>query len=685
MISTDIMKKLAKAAILLALTSSANEVSNMIDPTKIAASNIPDLAQCVGEGKFRLNTPDGAPHDAAYFFVRYEFRVEQPGRYCLWVKSPSPGTSRSSQFTMAFDGGPELPVLRRQRVSPPTAAEAGWHEQEAVTLAAGEHTLEFRFRPEDRMPAMNRVQQPFVGHRIEISGLQIKPAEASARDQRSDLPRKTGLQVRGGETVVLFGDSITEEEFYGKHLARLLSCIVTSSPVRVYNAGVSGNRTWEGVARLERDVLALHPQWVVLAFGVNDGVHMAPEEFARNYELIVTRLTQAGIKTVCATPSGFCAAPINDGRWCHTPDRANGFDRTAAGESRAVMRIAQAAGQPCADVYGAFTRTGLERVPLMFNQWHPNDDGGRLFALEILRAMGATTTDVAKTGEPKDATMWNTLAKMPPPEYPDLTAKPLVRSTADTAAIVASSFTRNAVYAFSEAGQPLACVPVGHHPMGLTWNAVKQELYVACEGSGHIEVISVPGFKRQAPIALGDVYPVALALSNDGKTLWSVNFFGSSLIEVDVVSRTVRRTVPLGACGMGLAITDDGKLLIALAGAEAIFVDPANATILKRVKVSENPCGFCADAQGRLAILDTGRWTLHAVDPVAMSVSPAGNAPYHARAMCRTVDGSLLAGDWERGRIARLSPGRTDWQDVAEVEFPLGLCLVRIAESAKKN
>ena len=50
----------------------------------------------------------------------------------------------------------------------------------------------------------------------------------------------------------------------------------------------------------------------------------------------------------------------------------------------------------------------------MFNQWHPNDDGGRLFALEILRAMGTTTADVAKTGESKDTAMWNALAKMPP-------------------------------------------------------------------------------------------------------------------------------------------------------------------------------------------------------------------------------------------------------------------------------
>ena len=668
---------LAGVAMTLACSASAAENAIVINPCVAVAANIPDMAQCTSGGRFRLSAAEGAPKGAAFFFVRYAFRVETKGLYSLVVESPNPGTSRSSRFSVSFDGGSDFAVLRRQRVEVQTLTGLWHQEQDPVELSAGEHTLEFRFRPEDRMREMNRVGAPYVGHRIEITGLQVRPAApvATERPLRSE---KRKLQVSGGDQVVLFGDSITEEEFYGKHLVRLLDAMVADGPVRVYNSGVALNRTWEALERLDRDVLALRPQWAALAFGVNDCVHMAPEEFARNYEQLVRRLTKAGIRVVCATPSGMCSAPIHSGQWFHTPDRANGFDRTCAYESGAILRIAEGTGCPVADVYGAFTRSGFDRAALMANQWHPNDDGGRIFALAILQALGTTADDVAKSGDPKDLAMWQALAAMPPAAYPEFGVKAFARPATNTGAIVASSFSRNAVYAFDDAGRPLACVSVGHHPMGLAWNATLRELYVACEGSGRIEVIGFPDFRLKDPIVLGDVYPIALALSEDGRTLWSVNFFGSSLSEIDLGSRKVRRTIPLGAIGTGLFAPSGGKPLVAVAGEEAVFVDPVSAAVLKRVKVSANPGSFFVDAQGRPAIVDTGRWTLSAVDPVAMSVAPAGEAPYRARALFSVDGGGVLAGDCERGRVVRRFPGRPAPEDVAEVEFPLGLCRIPI-------
>ena len=55
---------------------------------------------------------------------------------------------------------------------------------------------------------------------------------------------------------------------------------------------------------------------------------------------------------------------------------------------------------------------------------------------------------------------------------------------------------------------------------------------------------------------------------------------GNVLAEVDLASRKVRRTVPLGALGTGLFAPAGGKPLVALAGEEAVFVDPANGALL---------------------------------------------------------------------------------------------------------
>src|SRR5262245_32985227 len=157
------------------------------------------------------------------------------------------------------------------------------------------------------MRNMNRVTEPFVGHKVRIDGVRLvravlKPKETAARTNR-------GLLLRPSDRVVLLGDSITEEGFYARHLARLLETAYAGESIELFNSGVSLNRTWEGLDRLERDVLGLRPDWAVLAFGVNDAVHMAPDEFRRVYGQMVQRLQKADIKVLCATPSGMSPDP----------------------------------------------------------------------------------------------------------------------------------------------------------------------------------------------------------------------------------------------------------------------------------------------------------------------------------------------------------------------------------------
>lgn len=98
----------------------------------------------------------------------------------------------------------------------------------------------------------------------------------------------------GGESIVCFGDSLTEGvgaragEDYPAVLARSLGRAVV-------NAGRRGDTAADGLARVERDVLARNPRLVIVLFGGNDFLRRIPlSETGMNLEKIVRRVQSGG-------------------------------------------------------------------------------------------------------------------------------------------------------------------------------------------------------------------------------------------------------------------------------------------------------------------------------------------------------------------------------------------------------
>jgi acyl-CoA thioesterase-1 len=89
--------------------------------------------------------------------------------------------------------------------------------------------------------------------------------------------------VGEGPLVALLGDSLTSgwrlsaDEAYPAVLGRTLA--QRGRPVRVLNAGVSGDTATQGLARLPA-VLAHEPDVLVVALGINDGLRGLPLEGA---------------------------------------------------------------------------------------------------------------------------------------------------------------------------------------------------------------------------------------------------------------------------------------------------------------------------------------------------------------------------------------------------------------------
>lgn len=125
--------------------------------------------------------------------------------------------------------------------------------------------------------------------------------------------------------IIAFGDSLTAGygaapgESYPNYLQRDLDQM--GYHYRVANLGVSGNTTKDGIDRL-KDVLALNPKVVIVAFGGNDGLRGLPIDATRkNLDQIVSTLTASGAKVVL----GGITLPPNYG-----PDYIREFNETYA-------------------------------------------------------------------------------------------------------------------------------------------------------------------------------------------------------------------------------------------------------------------------------------------------------------------------------------------------------------------
>ncbi len=123
-------------------------------------------------------------------------------------------------------------------------------------------------------------------------------------------------------TILVLGDSLTagyglaEEEAFPAQLEQAL--FAAGIGVRVINAGISGDTSAGGAARLEWS-LADHPDLVILALGANDALRgLSPDQTRINLAAIITRLQERQIDVLLAG----MLAPRNMGE-----DYYNSFDK----------------------------------------------------------------------------------------------------------------------------------------------------------------------------------------------------------------------------------------------------------------------------------------------------------------------------------------------------------------------
>lgn len=207
--------------------------------------------------------------------------------------------------------------------------------------------------------------------------------------------------VQTGEKLAFLGDSITagggDYGYYCRLVIHGLKKHGVDTAPGVF-AGIPGNTSADMLARLDQDVLAHKPDWVILAAGVNDIWHGDPtvkigvfqpkpgmgvglEDYRNNVTTIADRCAAAGANLVLTTITPILEDPqfkLNIKAQAY-----NAFLHDLAKERK--LRIAPLHEDMFAEIAKG-TRLTSDGV-------HPTEVGHRLMAKGILHTLGLTKSD----------------------------------------------------------------------------------------------------------------------------------------------------------------------------------------------------------------------------------------------------------------------------------------------------
>ena len=218
-------------------------------------------------------------------------------------------------------------------------------------------------------------------------------------------------------TIAFLGDSVTQGCFecyrtneggiqtvfdkdhaYHRYVDRILSMLYTNVPINIINAGISGDTTGGGLARLERDVLCHKPDLTVVCFGLNDCISglKGLETYKENLRKIFTALKESGSEVIFMT-----ANMVNTAISCHLKDEDllttanNSMNRQKNGIPRAYfdggMEVAKACGVTICDVHAKWEQlanNGVNVTELLANKInHPTREMNWMFAYELVNTM----------------------------------------------------------------------------------------------------------------------------------------------------------------------------------------------------------------------------------------------------------------------------------------------------------
>lgn len=202
--------------------------------------------------------------------------------------------------------------------------------------------------------------------------------------------------IKNGEKIAFLGDSITQ--FGNQNDGGYVNLVMRGLKKNGVNAekipaGVSGNKSDQMLARLQKDVLDKKPEWMTLSCGVNDVGHgkngIELEPYKKNITAILDRCAASGVKVIVLTPT-LCS----DADW-----RNNANNKKLDGYCAFLRKTAAERKLPLADLNtmekDLLASPKAPKSGLTMDGLHMNGYGNQMMALGVLKAMGLTDEQLA--------------------------------------------------------------------------------------------------------------------------------------------------------------------------------------------------------------------------------------------------------------------------------------------------
>ena len=214
----------------------------------------------------------------------------------------------------------------------------------------------------------------------------VAPAVPAA-DAGAALPVRLGDR----ETIVFYGDSITEQNLYTEYLETFLLSRFPSKGLAIFNLGWGGDTASGGNKRYARDVGPVKASLVFVNFGMNDGGYKAYDEATfRNYLAAQGALADT-IRAGGAREVLFTTSPVDDAL-----RKDNGvYNETLSRMARGLAQLAAERGLPLIDLLHPMLdvqRRAKEKDPaftMIPDTVHPDAVGHLVMAYAAMRQIDA--------------------------------------------------------------------------------------------------------------------------------------------------------------------------------------------------------------------------------------------------------------------------------------------------------
>ena len=159
------------------------------------------------------------------------------------------------------------------------------------------------------------------------------------------------VQLKKGDRIIFFGDSLTALAVKdpnvpeGRGYVPLVRAALKDAEVEVDAVATGGHKVTDLLKRVDQDVLAKKPTFVVIQIGVNDAsAGVTPEQFRQHLEELIGRLQRGGASVIQCT----CTCRIEG------YDPENAMDKKLDALAEAARLIAREKQLPLVDLREAF-------------------------------------------------------------------------------------------------------------------------------------------------------------------------------------------------------------------------------------------------------------------------------------------------------------------------------------------